>query len=159
MGRRGPKPTPTIVLRERGSWRAHARGERVIPTEIPKPPDWLHGRALDQWHYLSRLLFDQGLLTDLDVGMLAILCESWSDYWDVCDIVEEEGRTVSTGTGSRKAHPCVAMRDTFWRQICQVSRLFFLDPMDAGAKAAPKPPEEATKSRFFKGPGGTKPSA
>jgi len=83
MGRRGPKPQPTTLRVLRGN-----PGKRALnpaePTPAParsvKTPKWLTGRAAKIWRELAPKLHAAGLLTDLDVRQLAMLCAHWARW-------------------------------------------------------------------------------
>lgn len=153
MGKRGPKPTPTITLRNRGSWRGSARtNEPCLPVEAPEAPEWLEGDAKGEWDRLVPILMDAGVLTQADRGALALTCQSWADFLEAKRTVEVDGLTVETAVGGLRAHPAVAIKNAAWAQYIKGCSLFGIDPADrANIKAAPKKEAEDQKRRFFKG--------
>lgn len=153
MGTRGPKPTPTITLRNRGSWRASARkNEPRLPVEAPEAPNWLKGEAKREWNRLVPILMEAGVLTLADRGALAMTCQSWADYLRAKDVVDKEGITVETATGGTKVHPAVTIQRAAWAQYIKGCALFGIDPADrSSVKAAPKAEAEDAKKRFFQG--------
>ena len=52
MGKRGPKPTPTITLARRGNPRANRREGEPTPARLtiaPSCPQWVQGKARELW--------------------------------------------------------------------------------------------------------------
>jgi hypothetical protein len=71
-----PKPTPTVTLAARGSWRAATRPNEPKPdplTDLSAPPD-LPEEALRVWDDIAPRLIGAGLCTVADVPALARLC-------------------------------------------------------------------------------------
>lgn len=81
MGKRGPQPTPSRILRLRGSFRAGQRdGEPQPPSDEPQPPRGLKGEARREWDRTTAALRGMGLLSIADAGLLYALCERWEAY-------------------------------------------------------------------------------
>lgn len=79
MGARGPTPTPTGILKLRGSWRADEReGEPTAPEGRPdKPPSFSgkNGEHRKLWSKLMRLLESMpGVLSKVDGYQLERYC-------------------------------------------------------------------------------------
>lgn len=105
MGKRGPRPTPTAILKARGSWRAKEnKSQPAPPTEQPDFPEWLTEEAAAAWHYVAPLLESMGVLARIDGNALARYCTLWArwraceqkiaTYGDVFPIKNEEGKVV-----------------------------------------------------------------
>ena len=63
MGQRGPKPTPTRILKLKGSWRANLnRDEPEAPDGCPSCPTWLDAEGKRCWAQETRSLKAMGLL-------------------------------------------------------------------------------------------------
>jgi P27 family predicted phage terminase small subunit len=153
MGKRGPKPTPTIALRNRGSWRGSARkNEPKLPVEAPDAPSWLKGEAKKAWEELVPILMDAGVLTKADKMALAGLCRYWADWLEAQRKVEKDGITVMGALGGLKPHPAIAIANAAWANVVKGCAMFGIDPADrSNVKAAPKAEPEDAKKRFFKG--------
>ena len=79
----GPRPTPTKILKARGSWRAGSRGGEPVPDpSLPKKPPFVTGKAALYWKRTSALLAGMGVLTSIDGMALAIYCV-YLDKWVV----------------------------------------------------------------------------
>ena len=81
MGQRGPKPTPTALLKLRGSWRADTRqGEPRPEVGLPPPPSWLTKSALRHWPEIGDYLCGLGVMAAAHGPALAMLCENLALY-------------------------------------------------------------------------------
>lgn len=76
MGARGPKPTPTAILENRGSWLAKTRkGEPVAEQVKPSNPVWLDNEdAKAKFEELASSLSALGVLQSTDADTLARYC-------------------------------------------------------------------------------------
>lgn len=91
MGKRGPKPTPTAILDLRGSRRADDRPDLRVHAEMPEPPAWLVGAALEMWHELAALLYHAKVLTRRDRNALARYCRLWERWRRAEEQVDKVG--------------------------------------------------------------------
>ncbi len=74
MGRRGPAPTPTNLLRLRGSPLATKRRDRTEPKPDPtrpRCPSWLDEEAKAAWRQLVPHLDAMRVMTRIDGNALA----------------------------------------------------------------------------------------
>lgn len=145
MGRRGPKRTPTIILRNRGSWLAGQREDVDFPAGTPEPPSWLSAEAKRAWDDLVPLLRHRGVLTRADGMALACLCTAWGRLVEAEALLATEGIVVRTLTGGTKPHPCVGISNGTWAQVVKGCALFGLDPADRSGVTPAGPPTEGDK--------------
>ena len=94
MGRRGPAPTPTGILKLRGSTlvtKRRQKSEAKGPAGKPRCPDWLdeHGKAM--WRQLVPLLDAMRVLTRIDGNALARYCRLWSRWRKAEAFIDEKG--------------------------------------------------------------------
>ena len=81
MGARGPQPTPTLILKARGSKLVRGRaGEPQPAPEVPLPPRWMLPAAKRCWTRIVREAAKIGLLTLLDRDVLTAACIQWGHY-------------------------------------------------------------------------------
>jgi phage terminase small subunit len=79
MGKRGPKPTPTATLAQRGSWRAKVRDGEPTPERLPEcpaAPGDLMPSARSVWSSMAPSLYASGRLTADDVPAFARYCST-----------------------------------------------------------------------------------
>lgn len=92
MGLRGPKPTPTAVLKLRGSWRAGTREHEPAPDKAPVVmPQWLTPEAKREWKAVAPALRKMGVIQRSDTATLARLCEYRAIWRDLRDEVKQRG--------------------------------------------------------------------
>lgn len=91
MGKRGPKPEPTVLKIARGNpgKRKLNRSEPTPPSSGVAPPDYLDGIALARWHEVVPLLLGMGVMTVADVGTLARYCTMHEQYLSFLKEVRE----------------------------------------------------------------------
>ena len=150
MGKRGPKPQPTAALKLRGSWRARAREKQGEPqiapvTASPQPPAHLGDVGKAEWNRVAPGLTESRVLTELDLGALALACESLEQYRAACSVIADEGQSFSDNDGNIKAHPLLRERHQAWSRYTKGLAEFGLTPSSrAGVKveqkSAPKIP-------------------
>jgi P27 family predicted phage terminase small subunit len=92
MGRRGPAPTPTAILRLRGSPLAKRnRHEPKGPPGKPRCPEWLDDDAKAAWRHLIPQLDLMGVLTRIDGNALARYCRLWSRWRKAEAFIDKNG--------------------------------------------------------------------
>ena len=91
MGKRGPRPTPTAVLRARGSRRADRNPDRLEPEPPPGPPEcpaWLNADAKVVWDQMVALLSEQievmGDLVKKEMGQDDTMQKGVNKFWEQC---------------------------------------------------------------------------
>jgi len=110
MGRRGPKPTPTALLKLRGSRLAAEReaNEPKVGRGRPAMPTWLMPAAKAIWRHVSAELEQMGLLTTADGDALARYCQTLARWVRAQRIIARRGETFATKTTA--GHPTIKLR-------------------------------------------------
>lgn len=143
MARRGQVPTPKHILRLRGSKHAKGRGEAFQPRPgRPRCPGWLDGEAKRLWRELVPELEAAGVLTVVDGGALACLCEAWGEFRRLTELLRQEGPLVTGSDGRRVAHPAITLRRGAWKAYKDFSALFGLDPTNRARLSVPADVED-----------------
>lgn len=158
MGRRGPKPTPTKVLRAAGSWLAKTRPDEPDATAgIPDPPEYLNDGARRHWMRLVPMLRDTGLLGLEYRDALGDLCHALDQRDRIAVVMNEIFDT------DRVSSDAPELADTF-RELRKLSdavfgrcakgyALFGMSPADRARVTSGKANGKADskdKSRFFR---------
>src|SRR6266404_4941253 len=94
MGKRGPSPTPTAVIKLRGSTLVSKRrevSEARGPVGRPDPPDWLDTDAKAMWDQLLPHLENMGVLSPIDGNALARYCRLWSRWRKAEAFIDQRG--------------------------------------------------------------------
>lgn len=89
MGKRGPRPEPTVLKIAKGNpgCRALNKREAKPSRNAIEPPEYLSGKSLEKWNHLEPILNPCGLLTQADVETLGRYCtmwEQWVKYLEQC---------------------------------------------------------------------------
>ena len=134
MGRRGTKPTPTAILKLRGSWRADINKDEPMPESgIPECPEDLECMAKDCWDELAPLLDDMNVLTVADGKAFELLCITFSNWKRSEQMLKEHGEVypIRDNNGQIKylqQSPYVAMSRNFGKAFKEMLCEFGLTP-------------------------------
>lgn len=151
MGLRGPAPKPTALKKLDGSeirkpeLTQQAKPER--PTRAPAPPVWMSKAGKKQWRRIARPLLDCGLLTEIDLLALAMLCETYATYQDARLAIVQEGLLVAGGTGASKKNPAATVMETARKDLLTMMREFGMTPA-ARSRIRIEPDEEDDEDLF-----------
>lgn len=155
MGKHGLPPTPTEILKLRGSWRAKLNpNEPQPPRYIPDRPDWMDDTTAQVWDEVSKGLHDSGLLTSIDGKALARYCKTWAMWRDAHDFLDEHGTTYPTKDVSGRVtgvaeFPQVSRSLKLADQLLRLEQQFGMTP-SARTRIEVKPKEKKTKLDDFK---------
>ena len=75
-----PKPSHLKVITGNPGKRALPTAEPRPRPSLPEPPDHLNADALEEWQRVAPLLFQLGLLTAIDRGTLAAMCQAYGRW-------------------------------------------------------------------------------
>ena len=133
MGKRGPKPTPTAILRMRGSWRANLNpGEPQYEPGAPPCPRWLGVEARKVWRRLTPQLAAAGVLTRVDCEALARYCHTLARWRSAVAFLKRRGeiyaRKDAQGHRVLGLWPQVALADKLAHQLARLEAEFGLTP-------------------------------
>jgi P27 family predicted phage terminase small subunit len=163
MGQRGPKPTPTKLLHLRGSWRAKGReGREPTPAPVARfdPPAWLSPEAKQVWGRVIRHLKPLGLITRLDMHVMARYCELFVMWRHAAEYVNHYGlhqpiKNAKDKVIGMRIAPYARMMVTLSTELLKIEREFGMTPSarasfgierEGGGQAHEDP---QGKSRFF----------
>lgn len=77
MGKRGPRPIPTKILKARGSWRARLNpAEPIAASDAPELPDHLSADAKEIWFRIFPKLLRMRIMGDVDADSLGRYCDA-----------------------------------------------------------------------------------
>src|SRR6516165_7976316 len=104
-----------------------ARTPHLVEHEIepePEPaPEHLSAEMQSWWDQILATY----VLESHHLRVLQVCCESWDRLQQARRILAEEGLTIPTGTGSRKAHPAIAIERDAKSQFIAALRTLDLD--------------------------------
>ena len=160
MGKRGPAPTPTPILKLRGSNRATRKREVAEikpPAGAPDRPDWLDDDAKAAWDVLVPMLVGMGVLTRIDGNALARYCRLWSRWRRAETFIESKGEMypLKNDAGQVKCFqqwPQVAVASKLAQQLTRLEQEFGMTPSARARLQLPQGMADSydPKARFFK---------
>lgn len=82
MGKRGPRPEPTIIKMAKGNpgKRPLNKSEPRPPSDDITPPDWVTGVARSKWDEVVPKLIGMGVMTNADIDTIARYCTMHEQY-------------------------------------------------------------------------------
>jgi len=129
MGRRGPPPTPTPILKLRGSrLLEHREGEVAPPVVAPSCPAFLSREARAEWRRQTKELLALGVLARMDRAILAAYCEAWAEFVTLTKQVEDTGRLIKTVVGNIVTNPLVRQKDRAVERLLRLAGHFGFTP-------------------------------
>jgi len=158
MGERGPRPTPTAILEQRGSDLVRDRRNEPQPEKgHPDVPDWLDSDAKVIWHQVCTDLDSMGVLTKVDGGALARYCRLFVRWKQADKFIRDRGEMYPTknkdgDVTSFQQFPQVGIVNKLSVELLKIEREFGLTPSSrARIQVDVKPSGETTgKERFFR---------
>jgi P27 family predicted phage terminase small subunit len=145
---RGRKPTPTTLKLLRGNpgKRALNLNEPQLKPELPEPPDFLQGGALDEWNRIAPPLHQAGLLTALDAEALAFGCQSYATFVEAVENIRISGTVIKSSKGQPMVSPYVKVANAAWQQWMKMLPEFGMTPSSRSRVKVPEtkdPSEDA----------------
>jgi P27 family predicted phage terminase small subunit len=157
MGTRGPPPTPTNILRRRGSWRGNRPDEPKGPRGRPRCPKWLDDEAKAAWRRVVPRLAAMGVLSLIDGHALVRYCCLWSRWRKAEQFLQGQGEVYLDKDESGRVrgvrpYPQVKIAAQLSEQLLRIEAQFGLTPSARTrlvAPAAPEIPDAEDKRRFL----------
>ena len=102
---RGRKKTPAIIHHLHGNpGRRPINDQEPKPeTGVPKKPDFLSATAKKYWNYHAKRLDQAGILSKVDLGILAAYCTALATLDKAEKMLAEHGYTQQTEAGEKKS--------------------------------------------------------
>ncbi|MCW8884152.1 MAG: phage terminase small subunit P27 family [Motiliproteus sp.] len=148
-----PKPTALKVLQGNAGKRAIPKNEPKPKAEKPRTPAHLSPKAKYAFKGLSELLLEMGVLTIADSKSLELLCDAYSEWRDLRDLVNKHGFTYETtnqaGETMIKARPEVAMASDAFKRIRGMINEFGLSPASRTKVQTNEPQEHDQLAEFL----------
>ena len=128
-----------------------------LTTEMPKPPKWVTGYALDMWNDMAKSLHEMGMLNLYNAPLFAALCEEVKLYRTAVEqlniLVANKGDLAGlisqTSNGNIIQNPMVGIISKRGENIRRMSCEFGFPPTRMGLPKS-KEVKKDGKERFFK---------
>jgi len=162
MSKPGPRPTPTSVLRLRGSWRAKRNPKEPQPAVAPpEAPASLSDDAKKVFNEYAEVLHASGVLTAVDQFALARYADLWTQYRRCAEFTAKHGevwvvhgRPGPNGAECRPVgfatYPQAKLKLALAAALLQFEREFGLTPAArAGLRTEEVYADEPTRFDYF----------
>jgi P27 family predicted phage terminase small subunit len=155
MATRGRKPKPTTLKLLEGNpgKKPLPQGEPQPPGDLPPPPCFLDGYALEEWERISEGLNIMGVLTTVDQNALAAYCSAYSRFRhaeEQLNILTEKdalaGMIIKTAQGNYIQQPLIGIANKAALNMVKFAAEFGITP-SARARLGIKP-QSGRKSKF-----------
>ena len=114
MGQRGPAPKPTRLRVLHGGHPERVNRNEPQPADLPvEQPDFLSELGERKWTDLAPHLEAMGVLTAVDVDLLAAYCETYARWRRVVTMAAKSPPVFKRGDGE----DAVFVRNPIWAQI------------------------------------------
>ena len=153
MGTRGPTPTPTKILKLRGSRRANRnKAEPKFTEGMVEPPNWLDDMARNEWSRCIAELESVNILQRVDMAVLATYCQAYSDVARLTIKVRIDGETLISNSGNPYMNPDFNILSAAYARMERSSAKLGFSPSDRARLNLPlsQPPPLDEKSPWIK---------
>lgn len=150
MGKRGPKKTPTHILKVRGSWRGDTRpNEPEAAPGVPDCPGWLQGEAKAEWERQVPDLCTRKLMSKSYRAALVMFCEAWGTYVECLADIAKGGLVYITDKGNEVQRPVVGVMHKAFDRAMKMGQQFGFSPSAKAGIQVDEQEKPSGKSRFF----------
>ena len=126
----GRKPKPTRMKFVQGTFRKDRANlnEPKPRSQLPPCPDFLEGRARQEYFRIGRKLERIGVLTEIDDLALIGLCQSWAEYLDATEQARKTGMLVKAPSGYPMLNPYVMLANQALKRVKSFLTEFGMTP-------------------------------
>lgn len=148
---RGRKPKPTRLKKLAGNPGRHPLNdhEARIPASLPTCPRHLSREAKAEWKRLAQVLYKYGLLTEVDRGVLAALCQAYGRWVKAERVVTDKGLTTYNASGTPTISPHVRIARQAMEDYRRMAVEFGLTPSSRSRVTAAEGPEQLTLAEML----------
>ena len=128
---KGRKGTPKSLQRLRGNPRKGRLNTPVDPafeTSIPPMPEFLEGKAIDEWMRVTQDLAEKQIITNVDMGIVAVYCQAYGRLHEVTEALRGQGMTVESTRGIAQMNPLIREEGRLRQEIAKYSSELGITP-------------------------------
>ena len=158
MGKRGPRPEPTILKIAKGNpgKRALNKSEPKPPADAIQPPDWVSGRSLEKWQEVVPKLVGMGVMTNADIDTIARYCTMYEQFVKYLDQVRRglDVLVIRDDSGKVKymqSTPAATMMTKLAASMLRIEQEFGLTPSSRSGIATKEIPKQDEADRILFG--------
>ncbi|RBW69468.1 phage terminase small subunit P27 family [Bacillus taeanensis] len=112
--------------------RQKAEESLTLKSDNIKPPTWLDSEGKKTFRKLIKEFEEIDLLVNVDVYMIAMFCDAYSDYIECTKIIQDEGKLIEhtnkAGETNRIPHPLLTKKSHAFNQMKAMASEFGLTP-------------------------------
>jgi P27 family predicted phage terminase small subunit len=154
---RGRKPTPTYLKLLKGNPGKRALNKNepqpLKSAEVPKPPDYLDGCGAQEWRRIAPELYRMGLLTLVDIPILALYCHAYSTWRTASEALAQaaerdpvfKGLVIKTNRGTPVQNPIWLAARQAANDMLRIAAEFGCTPAARSRINNPLPPQGPSK--------------
>ena len=153
---KGRKSIPSKIINLRGGTRHTHRPDRdqepQPPEKMPRCPKHLNKEARKEWRRAGRILQSIGIMTELDMAVLAGYCDAFAQWAEATIKVQETGLVYKKADGTPGLNPYLRVAREAYDRMMKAAVLLGLSPSSrAGLKVEkPKPKSKTDAFRSMK---------
>lgn len=154
-----PMPRKTTKLNRRHMAKDERLGREVaekqnkLPRDGLDPPDWLDLEAKKEFTRVVNEAARIDLLDNLDLSVLAVYADAWSNFIALRDRLQKEGNVIdvygSQGNRIPKVNPALTAQEMYVKRIMTASAKLGLATTDRLKLIVPQQPEKK-ENKFLK---------
>jgi P27 family predicted phage terminase small subunit len=146
----GQKRKATEVHVAEGTYQStrHKDFARVEDPSLPEAPTFIDSIARKQWDRLIDQLGSANKLTKQDRAILALHCQSYSDYVQACRTIKKDGYYTYSDVGRAFKHPACGVKEVAFRQVVATANELGITPASRTRVPAGKPNKVNPMDKF-----------
>ncbi|MBD2705597.1 phage terminase small subunit P27 family [Spirosoma sp. BT702] len=122
---------PTVIKQLQGT----AQPSRILQNEVkpqavtmPTPPDWLSDYAKDEWYTQTLEMESLGILSVMDLSMLAMYCQQVGIFRQAQEEMKDEELVVTTPNGALQPNPLLGIANKASDSALKIASQFGFTP-------------------------------
>lgn len=157
---KGRKSIPSKIIQLRGGSAYTHRPERdqepTPPEKMPRCPAHLNKAARREWKRAGKILQQIGLMTDLDMAVLAGYCDAFAQWAEATIKVQETGLVYKKADGTPGLNPYLRVAREAYDRMMKAAVLIGLSPSSRANLKVEKPKQQSRAQEFRERKNGTK---
>jgi len=157
---RGRKAKPSVLKKLTGNpgKRKLNQLEPAFEVSIPDAPSHLDEIALTEWNLLTQELAAKQVITQVDKAILALYCETWSEWIMLGELLKDQAVMKTYPTGAEYLNLLIGARRSARQELKQYASELGITPSSRtkvkmiGKAAAEPSKKQALAEKLFKVP-------
>ena len=149
---KGRKSIPSKIIEMRGgtdlTHRPKNTQEPTPPEKMPRCPAHLDKLARTEWKRAGKVLQSVGLITELDMMILAAYCEAYSRWIQATLKVQEMGMVFKKKDGTPGMNPYIRIAREAYDQMIKAGVQIGMSPSSRASLKVEKPKKQSRAESF-----------